>query len=84
MDTLGDGHLTNNTAIPDASLEKKILGIPSFLLPSQPQVECNSDGTDSLNPFLNSLSDLSWLVYQVYLWNPWSSQRLRKTLWLRS
>jgi hypothetical protein len=72
--------LAIDCAIPDASLEKNILGIPSFLLPWQPQVAHTSDGVDSLNPFLNPFKDLMLLAYQVYLWNSCFSKRLIKTL----
>ena len=55
---------------------KFIMGIPSFLLPWQLQVEHYSDVIDSLNPFLNPLKDLMLLAYQVYLSNSCSSKRL--------
>lgn len=72
--------MANNCVIPGASLEKKkILGIPSFLLPWQPQVEYNRDEIDSLNPFLNPLKELSLLVYQVYLWNLMPLKDLEKS-----
>ena len=55
---------------------KFIMGIPSFSLPWQLQVEHYSDVIDSLNPFLNPLKDLMLLAYQVYLSNSCSSKRL--------
>lgn len=69
MDTL-EGSQLANCIIPKTSFKiYTFLGIPSFLLSQQLQVEHDSNGIDSLNPFVNPLRDLVLLAYQVYLCN---------------